>query len=482
MLQFTCETCHYPLKASTELAGRLVRCPKCQAIVPAPKQTYPVAPIETAEADEIRVRVALPEEPEAYLPAVSEGTYLPDLADQAEYEYHRRRQNRTMLLVSLGIVCPIVAVVLFFVVQSVSNSTEAKRASLDTHQLQRPRAPAGRSTPGETGTQRGAQRESEKRRQEEQERQREAERQAQLAREREEWPQGDRKGPSEEVAPTISLEELKKDHERIKSYVKSFIQKTNPIGQMEFTGPWRAKAKKDDREGRLYFLSAVLTFPGVMRPQTRPLRWYFFLCDVNVLYEDAPPDPSERSRLQICKVVDKDPMTPAKEGQNSVAEYTEPLGRWKKDNPERARRCACWSLRFNTADGQDYARQLSDLGAWLAIPVAEGRFEIIRDFTKRPLTFDVEENIGSINRVFWTDDNAGSVRGLASALGLNSRPAYVIALFPEKVEKRLIELERKLAAKNGRAENQISNTTFEIRKLSDGRYDAFPTSQTYTKE
>jgi hypothetical protein len=138
----------------------------------------------------------------------------------------------------------------------------------------------------------------------------------------------------------------------------------------------------------------------------------------------------------------------------------------KEERPDaaaqRAKRQQRWILVFDTKDGADYAKQLQGLGAILAIPEPDGeKYRVIHDLAKRPIDSKVED-ILAIKRIYWIDDAKDSIESLAKGLGLKQTPKYVVAFFPEKLEKEMLGKESAFA---GRKEAEIDETRFQVRKL-----------------
>jgi hypothetical protein len=131
---------------------------------------------------------------------------------------------------------------------------------------------------------------------------------------------------------------------------------------------------------------------------------------------------------------------------------------------EQRKRMLRWRIVFNTRDGEDYARQLEALGAVLAIPAGEGKYEVIRDLGKRPVR-PAPEDLARVQHIFWIDDSARSAAGLAKALGLKKAPAHVVVFLPKYVEDVLL---RKELAHAGRKEEDILETTFRFERTRDG--------------
>jgi hypothetical protein len=139
---------------------------------------------------------------------------------------------------------------------------------------------------------------------------------------------------------------------------------------------------------------------------------------------------------------------------------------------QREKRNLRWAMSFNTRDGNDYLNQLAGLGAMVAVPLSEKppRFLLIRNL--RSPEGAKEEDIASLNRIYWIDEKPDSVASLLGALG-RSGPRYFVAFFPHELEKRLLSLELdELQRRYGtRDENKIHETKFDVYRHPDGRYD-----------
>jgi hypothetical protein len=138
------------------------------------------------------------------------------------------------------------------------------------------------------------------------------------------------------------------------------------------------------------------------------------------------------------------------------------VGPGKARLTKREERMLRWSMRFSTQNGADYLSQLKGLGAILAIPVTDGpnpEYKIIRNLDQRPSKL-LREDISKIQRIYWVDDKSPSVAGVMEALGLQGmRPSHFVAFMPEKLEKKLFEMELKY---KGLREDQIHETKFEV--------------------
>lgn len=128
---------------------------------------------------------------------------------------------------------------------------------------------------------------------------------------------------------------------------------------------------------------------------------------------------------------------------------------------QREKRVLRWTMVFNTLDGQDYRRQLHGLGAILAIPEPNqpNQYRVIRDLMKPN---PQPEDLSDIRRIYWVDNKAQSVEGLARALGVRF-PGHFVAFFPESLEQKLLKME--LTHARGRTEDDIQETKFVIRRV-----------------
>jgi hypothetical protein len=134
---------------------------------------------------------------------------------------------------------------------------------------------------------------------------------------------------------------------------------------------------------------------------------------------------------------------------------------------QRELRPGRWVMVFDTYSGDDYARQLDSLGAYLGIPHKDGEkvsYLIIRDLHARPATAKFED-LADIGRIHWTDSKRESIAPLCQALGIRPVPDHVLAFFPEELERKLLRLELQY---KGLREDQIRETRFKIRKTADG--------------
>jgi hypothetical protein len=151
----------------------------------------------------------------------------------------------------------------------------------------------------------------------------------------------------------------------------------------------------------------------------------------------------------------------------------------EKAADDRAKRVLRWNLVFDTATGEDYAAQLLALGAILAVPEKEDaavpEYRVFRDLKQRPVKGEIED-VKTIKRIFWVNDNPASVKPLAAALGLPKAPSFVVAFFPEALEENLAKLELAFAQRNQRKVTEIAETRFRVIKR-DGKYEVVMVDQ-----
>lgn len=130
----------------------------------------------------------------------------------------------------------------------------------------------------------------------------------------------------------------------------------------------------------------------------------------------------------------------------------------------RKKRVLRWTMMFDTRDGYDYVRQLAALGAILGVPQPDGSYVILRNLLQKPAQGMVED-LTKINRIFWVDDRADSLRMLAQALGLERVPDHVVAFFPKEFEA---ELTRKEFQYHRKPEHLIQETRFRVIRRGAG--------------
>jgi hypothetical protein len=139
---------------------------------------------------------------------------------------------------------------------------------------------------------------------------------------------------------------------------------------------------------------------------------------------------------------------------------------------QREKRMLRWSVKFKTYDARDYIRQLQGFGAILAFPAGreqEGRYLVLRDLSQ-PRSAR-EEDVTSLDRIFWVDNVRRSVDSLCDALSL-PRTREFVAFFPKSVEDRFLQVELAYLKQVHRLENEdlIEQTEFEIIEVG-GRFD-----------
>lgn len=136
---------------------------------------------------------------------------------------------------------------------------------------------------------------------------------------------------------------------------------------------------------------------------------------------------------------------------------------------QREKRVLRWAMTFNTLNGTDYANQLQGLGAIIALPIDAKRFRVIRNL--KDASTGKEEDISSINRIYWVDDKPQSVHSLCTALQVPV-PAFFVAFFPGTLETKLLQKELDFMQKRygRRNEDEIHETKFDVVKTG-ANYD-----------
>jgi hypothetical protein len=129
----------------------------------------------------------------------------------------------------------------------------------------------------------------------------------------------------------------------------------------------------------------------------------------------------------------------------------------------RVKRMARWSLVFNTHGGDDYLVQLASMGAMVGVPTEDPvRFTIYRNLKNPQVS---TEDVTTLKQMRWTDDRPDSIGGLCHGLGLPQTPRFIVAFFPETVEKQMKEAEHNYRGLN---EDQIAITRFLVVKRGNG--------------
>jgi len=139
----------------------------------------------------------------------------------------------------------------------------------------------------------------------------------------------------------------------------------------------------------------------------------------------------------------------------------------KQDKTQRDKRKVRWQIIFSTGAGagNDYLKQLDDLGALLAFEKGDDKYMVIRNL-KEKLVRPVQEDIRKFDMIWWVDDKPQSVAALASALGIRPVPELFLAFFPAALEREM--LDKELKAFQGKEED-IEETEFRV-VLREGRY------------
>jgi hypothetical protein len=170
----------------------------------------------------------------------------------------------------------------------------------------------------------------------------------------------------------------------------------------------------------------------------------------------------------------RDGMTPGKgqggpgsgggEGKGKGTGTGPNTGAGKGTLTEREKRMLRWVMVFETQNPHDYVKQLAGLGAILAIPTGSGQYKLIKDLMHPQL---VDEDVASLNRIYWVDDKPQSVASVLQILKVSMRPTHFVAFMPQELEQRLGEMERQYQSL---AEDEIYETKFKVFRTPNG-YD-----------
>jgi hypothetical protein len=131
----------------------------------------------------------------------------------------------------------------------------------------------------------------------------------------------------------------------------------------------------------------------------------------------------------------------------------------------RVRRMLRWHMAFTATGGQEYLKQLKDLGAILAFQAGGEKYQVVRDLRAGGKLLD--ENISDIKRIYWIDDKPKSVSDVLDALGvkLAAVPPRFIAFMPKELEDKLFEMEKNYVTRTLRVpfnEDKIDETHFRV--------------------
>jgi hypothetical protein len=163
--------------------------------------------------------------------------------------------------------------------------------------------------------------------------------------------------------PTIPASEIEQDHKTILQYAKTTMSQTG-LKELQWKGPWLARAAASSKQGKLYRLRATKRDVGTdFKMHDAAFGMYFFIFDDAVLRHER--DPGELDKVKICVVEDPEvlipPERPAKEKpvDDARTKTSTPSGRKGRSLPKQS----------NEGD----VRYLSDMEAF-DVHVAEGRF------------------------------------------------------------------------------------------------------------
>jgi hypothetical protein len=126
---------------------------------------------------------------------------------------------------------------------------------------------------------------------------------------------------------------------------------------------------------------------------------------------------------------------------------------------EREKRMLRWVMSFNTRGGgpTEYFKQLSSLGAVIAIPDGKG-YKIVYYPPGAPKVKSVEE----LNRIYWKDYDRNSVGQMMRSLGIRAMPDHFVAFMPQELEEHLFKMELDQARSRGKTIDDVDETRFEV--------------------
>ncbi len=128
---------------------------------------------------------------------------------------------------------------------------------------------------------------------------------------------------------------------------------------------------------------------------------------------------------------------------------------------QKQKRQLRWTLLFNIKSARNYLDQLGRMNAIIGVQYPDQSIKLIRDLSRRPARLEAGDRVP--DRIFWMDDNADSVRSIASELGIADVPWRVIAFFPASIEEELVRKEHAYGLVYGReSEDQILETVFQV--------------------
>lgn len=137
----------------------------------------------------------------------------------------------------------------------------------------------------------------------------------------------------------------------------------------------------------------------------------------------------------------------------------------------RAARTGRWVLHFRHVSYDDLLAQYQGIGAELAFPMPNDKYRYFSHLTSKP----PHSHLGDLSketRLYWLEEDANTVTGLARALGITPT-SYMLAFLPQSLEDNM--LKRELAYGNLK-EDQIAKTEFEVVRRGGG-YDVIVVSQ-----
>lgn len=142
---------------------------------------------------------------------------------------------------------------------------------------------------------------------------------------------------------------------------------------------------------------------------------------------------------------------------------TDPNGKLLTKTQRREMR---WEVDFS-GSGLEHLKKLKALKIMLAVPTPQQGYFRVFDFSGSGPRIRLDDLSGYKNKVKWFNVHAPSLTQLSKVIQLHYVPKYVIVFLPPEVEEEMARLE---VAYQGKPENLIRFTRFEIRLRNDGTY------------
>jgi hypothetical protein len=131
---------------------------------------------------------------------------------------------------------------------------------------------------------------------------------------------------------------------------------------------------------------------------------------------------------------------------------------------QQQRREMRWRIDFSGSPAE-HLRKLKALNITFAVPTRQTGIYLLFDLTRDPPATKKDNLAAYLNRVKWFNSHRQSLQGIMPLLGLKELPRFAVIFLPEEMEDEMRRLEE---AYQGRREDEIQLTEFEIRRQGDG--------------